>query len=658
MPAVKESKPEILGSPFVARNGTFPIAFPAEEKDRIPMSASKIAFALALLFGAAQIAAADDAVATPSTATGLPPGQNPPKAPNPTIVPGKWDIKYKWAGNTTQVWNYPIDAPFVEVDPWKEDGSDTAVGGPLWAPPLHYTGNEIATSRTFDTAGTVTVTCTWVANTSSYANPPPNPQPVTAPTVLWLREASYAYASQAGSGPSALVDDGVGDPSRPWLNSIISGGYIDGTYDLITHLTRHQVFHNQVIFSRLLHASSPTAIPNFNGNSVELQYQAAEDNRSAMITCQDIESPANYYKLSSRGSNNVLRETNSRYSDGSMIVDTVVGSHSPLFQPEDNTSWIFNQSLQLIASGFDLTSTHFFGNSLVNTNITWSGSGCELFSTSYIPNLTVDASTSGTDDAIRSGPVEISAKVVVEDLRQGMEATAENNYTIRIHSPLENAQEIKSKQMFDYDAIFPDSEWVAAGNGVATVALIDDQPVPSFIQDNGATIGMWISGVAGSGGYALLLLPAAPEAALGPIVADMVCNAVGIALISVGTPPPPHQGTRSADFAAFSQAVAEEMQIINHTATDANMVCKYEHRIISGGPTAAIAADPDLLWKYWLTLNNPRAMCHSGVRMNLCTVGGDQYDINGYVGYKEDTILTKGVGFYVWEFDLSGKLGR
>ena len=156
----------------------------------------KLALSLALLTGAAPLTSAQSPkkprlpVADPveQAPTPTPAPTNPFLSPDPTIVPGKWKIEYKWVGKTTQVWNFAVGDPVHEVDSWGLDGSQTAVGGPLYALPPGYTGNEPPTSRTFDSAGTVTVTCSWVADTSSYTVPPPNPKPVTAPTVLRLLE--------------------------------------------------------------------------------------------------------------------------------------------------------------------------------------------------------------------------------------------------------------------------------------------------------------------------------------------------------------------------------------------------------------------------------------------------------------------------------------
>lgn len=643
------------------------------------MPSWKIALSLALLAGAAQLAAAQ----TPAqrAADKLNGGQIPLEdrskvpgglvrmGPPVTIVPGKWDIKYHWKGTTTDIWTF--DDGYIWNRPvtwdngpltWDNLTVKLSDGGMPALPPAGdpnpYKGNPGAkcTGVSRDITATVTVLCAWVAA---------DPNALTTlgsrlsdpPKTLNLLEQSNAYAYDGDFASGAAADNGMGDPAL-WYQDDYNAKLASGSGGYApfykAHLTLHQVTDGQVIFSHSLHAATKVApvIANGGASGVSLYiiqssqigvfYKAVEDTRSAMITCFDIETPANWHIFNEDSGGPLPTDApnlNVRDGDGAMSVDTVVAPGA------DIHSWTFKAHLITETTGFDMT-PNFYDAYLTNTSVLWTAN---VYTTDAAQSE-IDIFASGKNSDIRTSPFLIRAHVNLEDRRPNMEATADNKYTIRVHSPLENAREILSKRVFDHDEEFPWSEQVGAGANDATVSL-KIQSVPSWVRDDATETGLWISGVAGSGAAALI--PTFPEGTPA-IIADMVCNAVGIELIKFGMPDPAANTTAKADFAAFSQAVADEMQIVNGAATDANMVCRSEHRVLFDKRwDPKFADDPKLLYQYWLSSVNPLAKCHAGVRMQRCTVEGDQYNVNGYAGYHQDTTLAKGPSFLVWEFKLS-----
>ena len=478
----------------------------------------------------------------------------------------------------------------------------------------------------------MTATFTWV---DKDGNKPFNLAP--PPPYIYLRETDLAgWSSGDDSVPNfsnGTADDGWNDP----LNNESAAG---GKYGLHliwrdTHTGTFTVSRDQSIAvnaERANGAMLPVLLSEFN---------LEPDNRSAIITSPDLEF-LNFYKDSYYGE----KTTHTRNSDGSMTIDTVVGQN---LITSTSTGDLYRFADQLVArtSGFDW-STNFLGE-YSNGRIDWVVDGIDP-DPGYARDLGVIAVKNGS---VKDLPTTMNVQVKVTDFRDG--ATAQNTYHINLHKPFENGHEIESLRVFDHDEKFPWSEQVKAGANQVTVSLVKSQAVPSYIQDGAVEAGLWISGVAGSGLTALFL---APEAAIPAIIGDMVCNVVGITLIKFGTPDPAKYTTAVADFSAFEQAVAEDVRIRNGTATDVNTVCRDEYRIISNGDLRPeIAADPALLYKYWLHTANPSAKCHGGVRMLRCTVGGDAYNSQGYKGYHEYKTLAVGPTFLVWQFDMTGQAG-
>ena len=654
----------------------------------------KLALSLALLTGAAPFTAAQspavpDAEPVEQTPTPAPVSSNPIALPNPTIIPGKWDIKYAWKGTTTDIWTFSDGAVWTRPTTyndapaaWNNITAKLTDGGMLALPPVGdpnpYPGTQGATCTgvSRDITATVTVTCTWVPADPA-ALGAVGSQLAVAPKTLNLLEQSLAVASDDDSFTSSpSADNGMGDPAitylAHWLGIDLDSGWNEQTNKPIGHLVTHQVMGGVVTFDHSMHASNKIALAtgimgvNSIGGAVyrshiSVSYAAAQDPRAAIITCLAVENPANYHKEADHNTDfHGHQIPNIRSADGHMTVDTAAYPFDGMWQV---WQWESEQKLYLASSGFDF-SRNFFTRNLTNTTVEWnfdaparSGGFSEYYQgdindSSVFQDIYATILSRGQDSDIRTGPVVVSVNVTVEDVRAGMEATAVNKYTIRIHSPLENAHEIVSKRVFDHDEEFPWSDQVGADANDATV-LLQVRSILSWVRDDAGEAGLWISGVAGSGAAALI--PTFPEG-LPLMAADMICNAVGIGLIKYGTPDPAANTTAKADFAAFSQAVADEMKIDNNKATDDNMVCRSEHRVIFDDTlTPTIAADRDLLYQYWLHSVNALARCHAGVRMQRCTVGGDQYNVNGYVGYHEGTTLGKGVSFLVWEFTMTGQ---
>ena len=378
------------------------------------------------------------------------------------------------------------------------------------------------------------------------------------------------------------------------------------------------------------------------------EFNLEPDDRSAIITLPMLELPANFYKDSYYGE----KTAHTRSSDGSMTIDTVVTGIGPDSSTAPQTDYQFVGNLKAITSGFDW-STNFLGN-YINGRIDWSVdcNGVPSDPYGYPTGFNEDGQTIRvqTNGSLKDLPTTMNVNVKATDFRDG--AVAENTYHINLHKPLENAHEIDANhRVFDHNELFPWSDWVQAGIGDATVSLVSQQPVPTFIQGNGNDIGMLVGGVAGSGLIALFL---GPEAFVPAIIADMVCNAVGIALMKAGTPPPPQVSTQTANYAAYLQAVNEQAAL-DRNQHDPTIDDPHDRRIIldSTGPSIEmIAADP---LSYWRSSVNPQAKCRDGIRMMRCMVAGDAYGELGYIGYSSYTIAKPGVGFTVWQFNLTGR---
>ena len=415
-----------------------------------------------------------------------------------------------------------------------------------------------------------------------------------------------------------------------------------------SHLSRHNASGGDVTVTRSMSVSGHIAVDVGQGQRgaaiIGCVYGIAEDTRSAMITCQDIETPANWHisgEASGGPSAADTRNLNVRDDDGVMSVDTVAAPGA------DIHSWTFNAHLIAETTGFDMTE-NFWNGYPANTSVLWTPS---VYSSDRAMSE-IDILTGGKNSDLSKKAYVTKVHIKLEDLRPNMEATAENDYTIRVHAPMENQFEIKSKQHFDHDEVFKWSDSVDAGIRNATVAVEKD-PVNCIWRDNIITqhseiIGATLSGVAGSGSAGLIFVNApAPWM----IIADMAFNILGYTLTTYGAPPTAQTQSEPADYKAFLQAVNEQYDImINHVTSD-NMVCLNENRIIAPDRIEVIHANP---MKYWLASRHPTARCHAGTRMNCCTVGGDQYNVNGYVGYHEGEYVVPGPDFLVWQFTLTG----
>ena len=561
----------------------------------------------------------------------------------PTVVPGKWDIETSYDGHSSALVTYDNGAP-----PWSQDLIWSNAGIVSAAPGFCPMGSKVHCELT----GSVRVIYTWVPDTYGIYPPPPNPVPDAPPKTLYLLEASFARtlghaAGQANDG----ADDATVTTPAPYSEvQVISQG---------RHLVQHDSSSGTVNIKHQLSGSLDDIGPNSDGAGVRASFFTSIDERSAMITCPSIEIPANHHAGSPNddvGSGVYFPGLNTRDSDGSITVDTVVDDDLDLPRGQPN-SWKVLYTLSLVANGFDLDST--FNGELLYTQIDWSGASPADYGHGPY-GINANVGKQGANSEIRTSPSIISAKVTVKDLRNGLTATAENTYTIRAHSPLENSHEIVSKRVFDHNDVYPWSTKVAA-NSSASVLMVAQEPTHYFLRDNATTIATFVSGVLGSGVVGLIPESIVALPAWSPIVADMVFNVLGYGVSTYGTPTPDITQPEYATFAAFSQAVDEQVAIDNG-ATDAGPAlpsdpgtqvdCVGDTRIIFGTDTTIdyIAAHKQWYWNNKL----PVGRCHSGARMMRCTIGGDQYNVNGYVGYHEytapkmDRYLNP-----VWQWDLT-----
>ena len=245
----------------------------------------KIALTLALLAGVRQTAFAQVHAAPP-------PSPAPPATSVPsgglaqTIVPGKWDISYKWEVTLPAHLHLNDGTSALLERDWSENGSD--VGGYGFHERFDFNPNAVAVDS--DTTGFVTVICLWVADTSSYTMPPLNPTPVPAPKTLTLLESADAWAI---GYPGGSVDDGLGDPTRgvsanlsnPFMPAyaVESGGVVYPTTYYASHLTTHQVSDGQVTIIHSMRATSAAVEAQADGPIANLSYGAVVDTRTLSL---------------------------------------------------------------------------------------------------------------------------------------------------------------------------------------------------------------------------------------------------------------------------------------------------------------------------------------------------------------------------------------
>ena len=264
-------------------------------------------------------------------------------------------------------------------------------------------------------------------------------------------------------------------------------------------------------------------------------YQWQLDTRSVTIVCKPPENGDNFHK----GAND-LPIANVRNSDGSMTIDTIPTKLNTVAK-----TWEFAQWLNAPTTGFDVDTTDKWLN-LVNTSFDWTVDGLGFGS----------VATTATDGSFDQLPTTTYPHVKVTDLRPNLSATAENDYTIHIHSPFENVIQT-APTVFDHFDRYPWTTPSVIGGSSVTVLMVSKMPRTWSIMGQSANnvIGSTLAGVCGSGLYIFF----APEGStVVAALADMIFNVVGWIVMNSGTPEPTATKGVEGSYATFLQAIADQ----------------------------------------------------------------------------------------------------
>ncbi len=371
-------------------------------------------------------------------------------------------------------------------------------------------------------------------------------------------------------------------------------------------------------------------------NSLTVQAAAASygtvrvDPHKVKIQCEALEPPTgNYQKL------NGQRVLNERNYDDSLKVDTVVTwvpetvvVATPPTDAMPNPTyavlprhWVFGSTLQAKTEGFDLVVQYRPSqqNVYLYTRFDWSGDVVPSGAFDMPDYVGVSQGGSREQDL----PKTLRAHVDATQLWPAESLVASNDYTIVLHNPLENVNEVG--RVFAGAAPFPWSEWVDLGlTDKVPVLLKGARDWTIFGQNSQQMFGVLLSGVCGSGLVAL----APGTGGSDVILADMLFNAIGWAVSSSGTPEPDTTDKVTVDLDCFIKSVNEQVNL-------ASQLWPEDYRINSKWLFEIADKGAALFWK------NHRlyARGHNGRNHTRVSFQSDAYDAAGYVGQKNNDLV-------------------